>query len=89
MAEEGSGRVDNDPCWYCYSPPGDDLVFSWEFDTAVHLSCIRDRVTSDPTDREAHILAREFGLSGVPPHPTWDDDELAAIQALPDVDAML
>jgi len=88
MPEEGSGVIANDPCWYCHCPPGDDLVFSWEFDTYVHLSCIRDRLASDPSDREAHILGREFNLPGAPPHPQWDADELAPIQALPDVDAL-
>jgi hypothetical protein len=88
MAEEGSGMIDNDPCWYCHCPPGDDLVFSWEFDTYVHLSCLRERIEHDPSDREAHIMGRELGLPGVPPHPTWDGEDLAATQALPDVDAL-
>lgn len=88
MPEVGFEIPANDPCWYCHCPPGDDLVFSWEFDTFVHLGCIRDRLSSDPTDREAAILGREFGLPGAPPAPTWDADERAAIEALPDVDAM-
>ena len=51
-----------DVCWYCFGPVGDDLVFSWEFDTCVHLHCIRDRVTNSPDDLEAAILAQEFGV---------------------------
>lgn len=50
----------SDPCWYCHGAPGDDLVFSWEFDTFVHLTCIRARVAEDPSDDEAAIFAREF-----------------------------
>lgn len=57
---------ETDPCWYCHCPPGDDLVFSWEFDTFVHLACIRDRISTEPHDREAAILSREFGVEPNP-----------------------
>lgn len=62
----------SDPCWYCYSPPGDDLEFSWEFDTWVHLSCIKDSIATDPSDQEAQILARELipGYAATNPPPT-------------------
>lgn len=50
MPEVGFEIPENDPCWYCHCPPGDDLVFTWEFDTFVHLDCIRERLSSDPAD---------------------------------------
>ena len=31
-------------CWFCYEDDGDDLVFDSEFDTYVHLSCIRKQL---------------------------------------------
>jgi hypothetical protein len=50
-------------CWYCYGTETDDLVFSWGFDTNVHLSCIRERLTpGNKDDGELRLLAAEFGL---------------------------
>lgn len=50
------------PCWYCYGPVEDVLEFSYEFDTYVHLSCLKEQVDRDSTDREAAIMARELGV---------------------------
>jgi len=53
-------------CWYCGddSPP---LVFSYEFDTFVHIDCIYDwgvylLNSPDGFDPEWEILAKEFGI---------------------------
>jgi hypothetical protein len=43
-------------CWFCkraHAP----LVFDWEFDTAVHLDCIRKALALDPEDCEAIHMA--------------------------------
>lgn len=37
-----------------------DYAFSREWDTPVHLSCIRAAILKDPTDEEALIFAREL-----------------------------
>ena len=46
-------------CWYCFQKD-DDLLFSWEFDTFVHLECIRHAAKKNPQDREAQIFLSEF-----------------------------
>ena len=52
-------------CQYCRLGVGDlvndnDLVFSIEFDTYVHLSCITEALKKDPSDREALIFKSEL-----------------------------
>lgn len=46
-------------CWYCCDDNRLDLVFCHEFDTFVHLNCVREAVSADPNDQEAQIIAAE------------------------------
>ena len=48
-------------CWYC-SQTDDELVFSTDWDCEVHPCCIVRARSEDPTDLEALIFSREFGL---------------------------
>ncbi|MFC8958277.1 hypothetical protein ACFTXL_01140 [Bacillus subtilis] len=47
-------------CWYCGGKEGDDLAFSIEFDTPVHLSCLHGAVERNKHDEEAQIMAGEL-----------------------------
>ncbi|ELC54767.1 hypothetical protein [Escherichia coli] len=46
-------------CWYCNSLDH-NLVFSGEFDTNLHLDCLKNRLQTDSDDMEAKIMEREF-----------------------------
>ncbi len=46
-------------CWYCHRKT-DGTVFSTEFDTYVHLDCLRAAFKADPNDSEAQIMGREL-----------------------------
>jgi hypothetical protein len=52
-------------CWYCHTdaPP---LVFCWEFDTFIHIDCIKNQITKNlenkEYDPELEIIRKEFGL---------------------------
>ena len=50
-------------CWYCYKGTG-DFLFSWEFDTFIHLQCILDRIDKGirHDDFELLIFIREFDI---------------------------
>lgn len=48
-------------CWYCETFD-EHLVFSMEFDTNVHVDCIRKRLREAPDDLEAMFFAEEFEL---------------------------
>lgn len=45
-------------CWYCHTED-ENLVFSLEFDTFVHVKCIQAAIEADPTDREARFFKKE------------------------------
>lgn len=47
-------------CWYCNKTEGEDLVFSFEFDTPVHKSCVHDALEKNPEDIEARIFMQEL-----------------------------
>ncbi|GGK22789.1 hypothetical protein GCM10010965_14600 [Caldalkalibacillus thermarum] len=47
-------------CWYCGRKDIENLRFSLEFDTPVHLSCIEKALKQDPNDEEAIVFWREF-----------------------------
>lgn len=55
----------NLPCWFC-GQIGGDMAWSWEFDTPVHMECIRAAL-AHRDDQEIMIFAREFDLSSEPP----------------------
>jgi hypothetical protein len=40
-------------CWFCGDKGDEPLVFDMEFDTPVHLSCIRKALEEDPNHGEA------------------------------------
>ena len=46
-------------CWFCHEDSG-PLDFSTEFDTNVHVDCIKSALAHD--NPEAVIMAREFDL---------------------------
>jgi len=50
-----------DGCWYCGGT--DDLTFSWEWDTYVHIDCVRRALQENPDDGEAKIFADELGIT--------------------------
>jgi hypothetical protein len=50
----------NGGCWYCGDDQG-DMLFSFEFDTNLHLECLRKQISyHDIDDTETRIMAREF-----------------------------
>lgn len=49
-------------CWFCDRTDGDDWAFSFEWDTPVHLSCVKKVLKQDPYHQEAVLMAKEFGL---------------------------
>lgn len=55
--EEQMRKIDS--CWYC-GVKDEDLVFSSEFDTPVHIDCIKNAYMRDHSDREARIFYREL-----------------------------
>lgn len=46
-------------CWYC-GKSDDELTFSWEFDTPVHVTCVEKEIEKDPDNTEAQIMHREL-----------------------------
>ncbi len=42
-------------CWFCESRGG-DLVFDTEFDTPVHIDCIRMALAQNETNQEAQLM---------------------------------
>jgi len=42
-------------CWFCWEKD-DKLVFDSEFDTAVHVKCIRKVLAVEPNHPEANIM---------------------------------
>jgi hypothetical protein len=46
-------------CWYCHKKD-EFLIFSREFDTYLHIKCLKKALADDPRDREAKIMMREF-----------------------------
>lgn len=49
--------MSNQTCWYCNEDRG-PMVFCREFDTYVHLACVR-QAAKDPNDQESQIIADE------------------------------
>lgn len=57
----------NGGCWYCGEDTG-ELLFCSEFDTYLHLECLRKQVNLfDIDDIETRIIAREFANELHPP----------------------
>ncbi len=56
----------NGGCWYCYTDDEGEWLFSCEFDTYLHKSCLEKElslmVEQDLYDPELNIIAREFGM---------------------------
>lgn len=61
-------------CWFCHTKVqvDDNGLFSGEFDTNLHKTCLSGILKEDPSHQEARIMAREFDME-LPPDPT---DEL-------------
>lgn len=47
------GEVDK--CWFCGKSEG-EMVFDTEFDTTLHLSCLKKELQLDPENPEANIM---------------------------------
>jgi hypothetical protein len=48
-------------CWFCHGrPETPGLYFCWEFDTYVHLECLRDELQETPDNQEAQVMADEL-----------------------------
>jgi hypothetical protein len=50
-------------CWYCWTKEG-LLTFSFEFDTYLHLQCVKNWLWAFPDDEEGKIFAQEFSIAG-------------------------
>lgn len=63
----------NGGCWFCSTEvkEGDNGLFSGEFDTNLHKTCLEESLEKDPSHPEARIIAREFGMT----LPVIDDSE--------------
>ena len=48
-------------CWYCGDNEG-DMVLSAQFDTFLHIECLKAAILAEPGDLEAEILREEFGI---------------------------
>lgn len=46
-------------CWYCGFGDG-EMLFSCEFDCCLHKECLLNALETDPSDREAQIMAKEL-----------------------------
>lgn len=55
----------NGGCWYC-GIKDDKLTFCREFDTFIHVKCIKERIRQcyeeNIEDEECEIIAAEFGI---------------------------
>jgi hypothetical protein len=71
MREQGKVSPNDGGCWYCHNKD-EGLVFCMEFDTFIHIDCIKEQIASLPPeceDQELKIIAREFDL--------WPDEDKA------------
>jgi hypothetical protein len=67
--DERTGKIvpQEGGCWYCWEE-NSELIFSCEFDTYIHRSCIINRAKKvakgylNGYDPENEIFLREFGL---------------------------
>jgi hypothetical protein len=50
---------DGGACWFC-DVKDDDLVVETEFDTYVHIDCVRARLKEYPLDPEANLMKYLF-----------------------------
>ena len=41
-------------CWFCQMDECD--AFDWEFDTNIHLKCLRELLEKDPNHPEAEMM---------------------------------
>jgi len=42
-------------CWFCYKKD-DNMVFDTEFDTNVHIDCLKKALNKDPNHPEAKYM---------------------------------
>jgi hypothetical protein len=57
-------RPENGGCWYCYRGNPEGMRFDGEFDTNVHVECIKDTLEVDPLHPEA--LLQKYLLDELP-----------------------
>lgn len=46
----------NGGCWFCHDDAPQGLVFDGEFDTFVHISCLKEAIKNS-NDEEAQIMS--------------------------------
>jgi len=56
MSTKGRVSPGEGGCWFCHHDTQQGMVFDFEFDTWVHLSCLNEAV-KNPNDEEAQIMA--------------------------------
>lgn len=56
MSTKGKVSPHEGGCWFCHHDTPQGLVFDFEFDTWIHLSCLNEAV-KDPNNEEAQIMA--------------------------------
>lgn len=56
-------------CWFCDKSGDEPLSFDMEFDTPVHLSCVRKTLEREPEHPEARCMA--YLLEDGGPLPRW------------------
>lgn len=43
-------------CWFCYTR-SDDMTFDTEFDTFLHINCLKNQLKENPNHPEAQIMS--------------------------------
>ena len=55
MRDRGSTHPMNGGCWFCWNNDG-DLVLDKEFDTYIHLDCLKEVFKENPHHPEAQFM---------------------------------
>lgn len=58
QAPRAKGKVfpSNGGCWFCWNE-SDEMVLDYEFDTWLHLDCLRFALEKYPDNEEAQIMS--------------------------------
>ena len=60
MKKRGKIFTTEGGCWFCWADddgPGWDLMFDSEFDTNVHVQCLKQALEEDPYHPEARAMS--------------------------------
>jgi len=72
MMKPGQRDPGHGGCWFCFIRNA-DLSFDSEFDTYVHIQCIKRELVFNPSNEEAHIMSYMLGK---------DDDTFRSIEKI-------